>query len=93
MVAGIGVSVISLWIVYKYGTYVSFKYPYWLTGSSMIDEMMAGLQSELQFNLSLLSVAIFISVVLVSILGGYIGGKVAYRNEMEYGLLIGLALR
>ena len=92
VIAGIGASVISLLIVYPIGAYVSFRNSYFLRYSWMTDEMVARKQSEMQFNLSLISVSVFVSVVFGSMLGGYIGGKVARQNEMVYGLLIGLGL-
>jgi uncharacterized membrane protein (DUF485 family) len=92
VIAGIGASIISLVIVYAIGAYGSFKNSYFLRDSWMTNEMVAKRQIELQFNLSLLSVSVLVSVVLVSILGGYIGGKVARQNEIVYGLLIGFGL-
>jgi hypothetical protein len=44
------------------------------------------------YSLSLISISVFVAVVLVSILGGYIGGKVARQNEIVYGFLIGIGL-
>ena len=43
-------------------------------------------------SLSLISTSIYVAVVLVSILGGYIGGKVARQNEIVCGFLIGIGL-
>lgn len=92
MIAGIGASLISLLIVYAIGGFLSFNNSYFLRDSSMTDEMAARKQSELAFNLSLISASVFVSVVLVSMLGGYIAGKVARQNELVYGFLIGLGL-
>jgi len=91
-IAGIGASVISLLIVYAIGNFASFRNSYFLRDSSMTDEMVARKQSELAFNLSLISVSVFVAVVLVSMAGGYIGGKVARHNELVFGLFIGLSL-
>ena len=38
------------------------------------------------------SISVFVAVVLVSMLGGYIGGNVARQNEIVYGFLIGIGL-
>ena len=90
--AGLGASLVSLLIVYAIGNFLSFQNSYFLRDNAMTDEMAARKQSELAFNLSLITVSVFFSVLLVSILGGYIGGKVARQNEMVYGLLVGLVL-
>jgi type IV secretory pathway VirB2 component (pilin) len=92
MIAGIGASLISLLIVYAIGWFLSFNNSYFLRDSSMTDEMAARKQSELAFNLSLISASVFVSVVLVSMLGGYLAGKVARQNELVYGFFIGLGL-
>ena len=92
MIAGIGASLISLLIVYAIGGFLSFNNSYFIRDRSMTDEMAARKQSELAFNLSLISASVFVSVVLVSMLGGYIAGKVARQNELAYGVLIGLGL-
>ena len=92
VIAGIGASLISLLIVYAIGGFLSFNNSYFPRDNSMTDEMVARKQSELAFNLSLISVSVLVSVVLVSMLGGYIGGKVARQNEIVYGFLIGLGL-
>lgn len=92
VIAGMGASLISLLIVYAIGSSITFNNSYFLRDNSMTDEMVARKQSELAFNLSLISVSVLVSVVLVSMLGGYIGGKVAHQNEIVYGFLIGLGL-
>jgi hypothetical protein len=92
LIAGIGASLLSLLIVYAIGGFLSFNNSYFLRDSSMTDEMAARKQSELAFNLSLISASVFVAVVLVAMLGGYIAGKVARQNELVYGFLIGLGL-
>ena len=71
VIAGIGISVMGLLIVYAIGGFLFFSN---------------------RSSLSLIYGSVFVAVVLVSMLGGYIGGKVARRNEIVYGFLIGFGL-
>jgi uncharacterized membrane protein (DUF485 family) len=90
VIAGIGASLVSLFMVHVIGDMVALNNSYVLIDSSMTDEMVMRKQSELRFNLSVIYLLVCVSEILVSILGGYIGGKVARQNEIVFGFLIGL---
>jgi len=90
VIAGLGASLASILMVYEIGSEVALNNRYFLRYSWMTDEMVTRKQSELAFNLSIINLSVLVLEIVVSILGGYIGGKIARQNEIGYGLLIGV---
>ena len=90
VVVGVGVSVVSVWILHEVGSEVSVKNSYFLIETPMTDEMIRSKQSQLAFNVSIINLSVLVLEIGVSILGGYVGGKVARENELANGLLIGI---
>jgi hypothetical protein len=93
-IAGTGADLVGLLIVFMVGNYIILENSYLLRDNSMTDEMVQRRFSELEFNTNLTYVLMFLSGILVSILAGYIAGKIARRNEVQYGLAtsIGVSL-
>ena len=90
VIAGIGSSLVSWFIVFVVGGIVYFNQSYFRSASSMTAEIGTTKQGELRFNLSVIDLSVLVIGIVVSILGGYLAGKVARQNEIAYGFLIGL---
>jgi hypothetical protein len=85
-IAGTGADLVGLLVVFMVGGYVIVNNSSLLRYNSMTDEMVQRRFDEMEFNIYVTYVLMFLSGILVSILAGYIAGKIARRDEVKYGL-------
>lgn len=92
VIAGTGADLVGLLIVFMVGNYIILENSYLLRDKSMTDEMVQRRFDEMEFNTYVTYALMFLSGVLISILAGYIAGKIARRDEVKYGLATSIAL-
>ena len=90
VMAGIGSSLASWFLVFVVGGIVYFNQSYFRSDSSMTAAIGTTQLGNLRFNLSVIDLSVLVVGIVVSIFGGYIAGKVARQNEVPYGFLVGL---
>jgi hypothetical protein len=91
-IAGTGTDLLGLLIVFAIAGMAEAQNSYFIQDRSMTDEMIQRKLIELEFNILIIYGSAFVAGILVLILGGYLAGRVARRNEVASGLGTSIAV-